>query len=377
MLNLSRTCSLFNKLKIFNNFKYGFIESSFHTTNSLDSMYEKRARDKAKRLASKKKFEMKSVMIKNEMTVKELPNAGDEVLEMKSEHLTKDLLDLRSKKENLIKIKDDKEIINKKRKEHDELYRIKKEERRSKGQRFIQDSMYDKKGEIVSINSDENLKDFQPKTMHIILKTDVNGSLDAILSVLDTYDLNEKVVLDLVHFEVGQIKKTDLEKAEAFNATIYCFNLPVDQLELTNTNKNIQIKHFNVIYQMFDDLKEELRNLAPLEEEEQQIGEALVQKCFNYNESNSKTILVAGSRCQEGIIEKKQYFRIVRNNEIVSERLRCSSLKHIKTDINTVKRNVEFGISFDDSNLEVMPDDKILCYSIKMVKSPIEWNLGF
>lgn len=104
----------------------------------------------------------------------------------------------------------------------------------------------------------------------------------------------------MVHFEVGQLKKTDLEMAETFGATIYCFNLGVDQLEKNIQDKNIKIKHFNVIYQMFDDLKEELNRLAPFEEEEYVIGEAHVQKCFSYDESNTKTISVAGSRCTEG-----------------------------------------------------------------------------
>ena len=104
----------------------------------------------------------------------------------------------------------------------------------------------------------------------------------------------------MVHFEVGQIKKTDLEMAETFGATIYCFNLCVDQLEKNIQNKKIQIKHFNIIYQLFDDLKEELNRLAPLEEEEHVIGEAQVQECFSYDENNTKTIAVAGSRCTEG-----------------------------------------------------------------------------
>lgn len=124
--------------------------------------------------------------------------------------------------------------------------------------------------------------------------------MDAILSVLETYDLNTKVILDLVHFEVGQLKKTDLELAETFNAPIYCFNLPVNSLEKSNQNKNLVVKHFNVIYQLFDDLKEELGHLAPLEEQEEIVGEADVKKCFNYDESNSKTIVVAGSRCIDG-----------------------------------------------------------------------------
>ena len=120
------------------------------------------------------------------------------------------------------------------------------------------------------------------------------------MNVFETYDRSDKVILDLVHFEVGQIKKNDLELAETFNAPIYCFNLPVDQLEKNNQNSNVKIKHFNVIYQMFDDIKEELAEMAPLEEEETEVGEAQIQKAFTYDETNTKSITVAGSRCTEG-----------------------------------------------------------------------------
>lgn len=308
---------------------------------------------------------------------KDLPSAGDEVLEFPKEDSAKNLVELRLKKATLMKIKKDKEIIDVKRKDHESLFKIKREERKSKGQKYIHDDMYDKTGQIIDINNTDGLKQFQPKTLNIILKTDVNGSLDAILNVFETYDRSDKVILDLVHFEVGQIKKNDLELAETFNAPIYCFNLPVDQLEKNNQNSNVKIKHFNVIYQMFDDIKEELAEMAPLEEEETEVGEAQIQKAFTYDETNTKSITVAGSRCTEGMIDKKKYFRLIRNNEIIEDRLSCDSLKHIKTDINTVKRNVEFGISFKRYDGTFESGDKIICYDIKMVKTPIDWNLGF
>lgn len=194
------------------------------------------------------------------------------------------------------------------------------------------------------------------------------------MSVLETYNQSDKVILDLVHFEVGPVKKTDLELAEAFNAPIYCFNLPTEQIE---KSKDIKIKHFNVIYQMFDDLKAELAELAPLEEEEEIRGEAEVKACFKYDETNSKTIVVAGSRCVEGMIDKKLFFKLIRDGKEVADRLKCHSLKHVKTEVNTVKRNVEFGVSFEGWNEEFMSGDKLVCYEVRMVKSLLDWNLGF
>jgi len=296
---------------------------------------------------------------------KDLPNAGDEVLEVSTEHSAKDLVELRLKKLSLIKLDNDRTVIEKKREEHDQVYKVKMQERRANGERFIKEAIYDKNGEIKKFNeAAEDGSGFVPKTKHILLKTDVNGSLEAILSVLETYNLNDKVILDLVHFEVGPVKKTDLELAETFNATIYCFNLPVEQVEREVSNKSIVVRHFNVIYQLFDSLKEELADLAPLVEQEETVGQAEVKASFNYDETNSKCIAVAGSRCVEGMIDKKLFFRLMRNGEVVRERMKCHSLKHV-------------GIAFEEYHEDFLPGDTIVCYEIKMVKMPFEWNLGF
>lgn len=309
---------------------------------------------------------------------KDLPHSGDEVLQLKTENQAKDLVELRNKRKALVKIKSDKEIINKKREEHEKLFKEKRIERRSKGLKFIQAPMYDDEGKLLTTETIDTVHNhFKPKTVHIIIKTDVDGSLDAILNVLETYDSSDKVILDLVHFEVGPVKKNDLELAETFNASIYCFNLPTDPIEKTIQNKNIQVKHYNVIYKLFDELKAELANLAPMEEVEEPCGEALIQKEFSYDESNTKIIKVAGSRCVEGLINKKHYFNIIRDGEVIAERLRCHSLKHIKTEVNTVKKNVEFGIAFVDYDESLMSGDKIVCYSVNLEKTTLEWNLGF
>ena len=305
---------------------------------------------------------------------KELPNAGDEVLELSTEAKAKDLVELRHKKRNLIRSQSDAEVIKAKQLSHNDLYHMKLKERRLAGQKFIR-TMYDSDGSLASSNSnDKDTKQNLPKTLHIIIKTDVNGSLEALLNVLETYDANDKVILDIVHFEVGQIKKSDLELAETFDAVIYCFNLPHDD---TNTNKNIRIKHFNVIYKLFDDLKSELNEITPLVESVEQLGQADVLKLFDYNESNKKTIVVAGSRCTEGCVDKKMFFKLTRNGETLQDRLRCHSLKHMKTEVNTIKTNVEFGISLENQDVQLQPGDKLVCYDIKMVKSIIDWDLGF
>jgi translation initiation factor IF-2 len=98
---------------------------------------------------------------------------------------------------------------------------------------------------------------------------------------------------------------------------------------------------------------------------------------FDYEETSRKSIQVAGGRCLDGLLEKKSFFRVVRNGQVVYDRETCKAMKHHKNDVNSIKRNVEFGLSFDNDDVRIQPGDRIKCYTVKMVKRPIEWDLGF
>ncbi|CAF0875192.1 unnamed protein product [Brachionus calyciflorus] len=308
---------------------------------------------------------------------KDLPHSGDEVLQVDTEHRAKEICDLRHKKEMLVKQKQDLEIIKKKRAEHDEFYHTELKKKHLSGIRYSISKMEpdSKSDSHVNPSGQIEVENNSIKKLHVIVKADVDGSLEAILKVLETYDAMDKVALDLVHFEVGQVKKSDLEMADTFNALIYCFNIPVNHSVEKEDNKNI--KHFNVIYKLFDDLKEQLNNLAPLVEQEELIGEADIIKVFDYSESNKKSIKIAGGKCVEGHLDRKLKFKLVRNGESIVENEICKSLKHLKQDVNTIKRNVEFGFAFENLSVEPKSGDKLVCYSTKMVRVPIQWNLGF
>jgi translation initiation factor IF-2 len=320
---------------------------------------------------------------------KELPKAGDEVLQVESEHRAKELVHLREKIEDLKYQQSTADLIKKKRDEHTDYYKEKLKERRLKGTRypvFCYNPRFDTApAETPMARSDSDSEEATTKTLHVILKADVNGSLEAILDVLETYNLNHVVKMDIVHFEVGQLKKSDLEMAELFNAIIYCFNLPVNkEIELeststtsTNTSKKSKIRHFNVIYKLFDDLKSELAVLTPLVEAEEKVGEADVLRVFSYKESHKKQIQVAGGQCKDGQLDKNLYFRLVRDNKVIFDKQKCGSLKHLKTDVSTIKRNVEFGFSFENQEIKVEQGDKLVCYAIKMVNCKLDWDLGF
>lgn len=100
----------------------------------------------------------------------------------------------------------------------------------------------------------------------VVVKGDVDGSVEAILSCLDTYK-SEDVILDIVHFGVGQVSETDISLAESFGAIVYAFNCAVsDPVKSAADKANVVVKSFNVIYHLIGDLKLEIGDrLQPME----------------------------------------------------------------------------------------------------------------
>lgn len=101
----------------------------------------------------------------------------------------------------------------------------------------------------------------------------MDGSLEAILDVLETYDDHSKCKLDIVHYGVGNISETDIEMAEAFKGLVYAFNVDcLFSVRALLKEKNMKIKNHNVIYKMIDDIKEEINNRIPSAQKEEELG---------------------------------------------------------------------------------------------------------
>lgn len=106
-----------------------------------------------------------------------------------------------------------------------------------------------------------------------ILLGDVDGTVEAILDVLDSYDSNDKCKLDVIHYGVGNVSESDIDLAEAFNAIVYAFNVECPpKVEQIAVSKSVPIKFHNVIYKLVDDLKSEINLKLPQTEVEQILG---------------------------------------------------------------------------------------------------------
>ena len=127
----------------------------------------------------------------------------------------------------------------------------------------------------------------------------MDGSVEALLDVLDSYQ-STNCTLDLIHYGVGPVTEGDIKLAEPFNAIVYAFNTGVAQPNIRQLAKShkVQIKEFNIIYRLFDDLRNELEKLLPPTEAEEFIGEANVLQEFIVTEGKLK-LPVAGCKSRD------------------------------------------------------------------------------
>ena len=209
----------------------------------------------------------------------------------------------------------------------------------------------------------------------IVLKGDVDGSVEAILDVLETYN-SSQCQLDLLHYGVGSVSENDIKMAEAFEGIVYTFNVPTSaNIQSLARSQKVPIKDHNIIYRLVDDLREELsKKLLPIEVEEV-VGEANVQQEFIITEGREK-VRIAGCRCIKGQLRKSGNFRVTRHDEIVFDGP-VSSMRLLKNEVESVKKDVECGIRFQDTSFEIKPGDTVICYQMKSVKQVSDWDPGF
>lgn len=188
---------------------------------------------------------------------RELPLAGDEILEVDSEKHAHSVLRWRHAQALHEKAEHDLSAIHIKQIEHDELYRAERDHRRKLGKYKMR---------RIGPRTKENIDDSTVPRVSVIVKGDVHGSVEAILDVLETYHENDKVRLDIVHYGVGDVTEGDIELAKTFKALIYAFSVSSPKTPLP---KGVQINEVNIIYRLVDHLKEAISSkLPPLDVEE-------------------------------------------------------------------------------------------------------------
>ena len=176
----------------------------------------------------------------------------------------------------------------------------------------------------------------------VIIKGDVRGSVEALKDSLDLID-SDKVALEIVHSDVGQITKNDVKMANTSNADILGFNVKLEN-GVMGEAKHLGVNVFqnSIIYQIIDLVKENMSELLEPELVENKTGRAEVRQVFRV----SKGRTVAGCMVMEGTITRNKGARLVRGGEIVAEG-KIDTLRRFKDDVTEVKAGFECGMRLD------------------------------
>lgn len=306
---------------------------------------------------------------------KDLPSAGEEILEVESEQRAREVVEWRSYMEEQDKLKEEQQVIEAKQKQHHDTYKKERESLAHLSWKQRRAVLY-KANKHRGIHRPSEKTENEELTMPVIIKGDVDGSVEALLNILESYDADDQCQLDVVHFGVGDISEKDINLAETFSGIIYGFNVSAHKsIQQLAEKKGISLRLHRVIYKLLDELKEDLSSKLPPTIEENTLGEASVLATFNVTVGKKK-LAVAGCRVQKGQLDKKMKFRLIRGRDMIWEGS-VTTLKHLKDDVLTVKTGMECGLSLDNEDLEYKPGDVIVCYSESEVKQKISWDPGF
>ena len=211
-----------------------------------------------------------------------------------------------------------------------------------------------------------NLKQGEIPSLNILLKTDVQGSSQAICESLSKLNTDE-VVVKIISSSAGAINESDIALAEASNAIILGFNVRADsQAKRTVAEKNIDLRYYSIIYNLIDDVKAGMSGLLSPETREEILGLAEVKDVFK----SSAMGAVAGCQVVEGAVKKGNPIRVLRDNIVIYEG-ELESLRRHKDDVKEVKLGTECGIAVKNYN-DVKPGDNIEVYQRIEIARTIE-----
>jgi len=206
------------------------------------------------------------------------------------------------------------------------------------------------------------LKTTGRKDFPLIIKADVQGSLEAILGSLDKLGTDE-VTARILHAGVGGISESDVTLAEGFNAAIIGFNVRAHKQAAAAAKRNgIEIRYYNIIYDLVDDVKKAMSGLLAPTLRETMLGNALILEVFNI----SKVGKVAGCRVTDGTVERGANVRLIRDNVVVHEG-KLSTLKRFKDEVKEVASGQECGMAFENYG-DMRAGDVIECYRVETIQ---------
>jgi translation initiation factor IF-2 len=207
----------------------------------------------------------------------------------------------------------------------------------------------------------QRLKEADRKDFDLVVKTDVQGSLEAIVGALRKLGTDE-VEARMVHSGVGGITESDVALASASKAVILGFNVRANvQAKAAADREGVEIRYYNIIYDLVDDVKAAMSGLLAPTIREVFLGNAEILEVFNI----SKIGKVAGCRVTEGKVERGAKVRLIRDDVVVHEGT-LSTLKRFKDEVREVPAGQECGMAFANYH-DIRAGDVIECFNVETI----------
>jgi len=207
-----------------------------------------------------------------------------------------------------------------------------------------------------------NLKTVGRKEIQIVLKGDVQGSVEAVTTALEKLG-NDEVAARVIHGGVGGITESDVTLAAASKAVIIGFNVrALKEARDLAEREGVEIRYYNIIYNLVDDVKAALSGMLAPTLRETMLGNALIQEVFLI----SKVGNIAGCKITDGVVQRGSHVRLIRDNVVVHEG-KLGTLKRFKDEVAVVHAGQECGMAFEGYQ-DMRRGDIIECYNVEEIR---------
>ena len=211
----------------------------------------------------------------------------------------------------------------------------------------------------------DKIKSGEVKHLPVIIKADVQGSIEAIEGTIKKLS-NDEVSVQILHSAVGPISESDISLAKASNAFIIGFNVRANpQARDMARRDGVDIRYYSIIYDVADDVKKGLEGMLSPELKEKILGYAEIREIYNITGVGK----VAGCMVTEGMVRRGAKIRLLRDNVVIHDG-NLGQLKRFKDDVKEVKEGYECGMSFENYN-DIQKGDFIECYEIEEIAATL------
>lgn len=207
----------------------------------------------------------------------------------------------------------------------------------------------------------EKIKSGESKHLSVVIKADVQGSIEALEGSLKKL-ANDEVSVQILHSAVGGISESDVTLAHASHALIIGFNVRANAQARDMAHRDgVDIRYYSIIYTVVDDVKRALEGMLTPELREKILGYAQIRNVFNITGVGK----VAGCMVTEGLVKRGAKVRLLRDNVVIHDG-NLGQLKRYKDDVKEVKEGYECGMSFENYS-DIQVNDSIECYEVEEI----------